>query len=205
MTDDLKAPERIWITHEDHAASWSGSFRSFRASSLDHGNDYQEYVRADRIAALEAEVAHLRGLEQNTYDNSKKVVADLTRERDAAMAGAVKPDMDVIDRSDIDRLVLSMRRRHGSDIDNQAADLILSLTEALAKATTILSALTPDPAALSRIEAQAEARGMRKAANRVNAEALFYAGLREGVMFDRKVKEILALADATEAAANGGV
>ena len=59
------APDRIWMTGEDHGASWSGSFRAFRCSSLDHSNDdgpnpdYPEYIRKDAsdaaIAAARAE------------------------------------------------------------------------------------------------------------------------------------------------------
>ena len=61
----MTAPERIWMTGEDHVASWPGSFRAFRCSSLDHGNDdgpnpdYPEYIRKDAsdaaIAAARAE------------------------------------------------------------------------------------------------------------------------------------------------------
>jgi len=61
----MSAPERIWMTGEDHGASWSGSFRAFRCSSLDHSNDdgpnpdYPEYIRKDAsdaaIAAARAE------------------------------------------------------------------------------------------------------------------------------------------------------
>jgi len=47
-------PERIWVTHEDHGASWSGSYRVFRASDLDHGEDYPEYTRTD-LCITEAE------------------------------------------------------------------------------------------------------------------------------------------------------
>ena len=49
-------------------------------------------------------------------------------------------------------------------------------------------------AARSRIEAQAEARGMRKAAGHLRDQG-----------YGKAVREILALADATEAAAKGGV
>jgi hypothetical protein len=62
MTD---TPERVWMTHEDHGASWSGSYRTFRCSSLDHSNDgtpnpdYPEYIRLDlheaAVAAARAE------------------------------------------------------------------------------------------------------------------------------------------------------
>ena len=50
MTDTANTPERIWMTAEDHGASWHGAFRAFRCSNLDHSNDdgpnpdYPEYV-----------------------------------------------------------------------------------------------------------------------------------------------------------------
>ena len=53
MADQNNAPEmpaRIWIISEDHDASWSGSFRRFIASNLDHGPDYPMFIRADRAA-----------------------------------------------------------------------------------------------------------------------------------------------------------
>lgn len=50
----MSGPDRIWLTHEDTAASWSGAFTAYRASSLDHGADCPEYIRRDPavIAAL---------------------------------------------------------------------------------------------------------------------------------------------------------
>ena len=60
MTDTAKAPERIWMTAEDHGASWTGAFRSFRCSDLDHSNDdgpnpdYPEYVLATHCDELVA-------------------------------------------------------------------------------------------------------------------------------------------------------
>lgn len=45
----MNAPERIWTTHEDHSRSWGGSFGSFMASDLDHGDEYPEYIRADLV------------------------------------------------------------------------------------------------------------------------------------------------------------
>ena len=44
-------------------------------------------VRADRIEALEAEVAHLRGLEENTYAASKSLHDDLQTQLTEARAG----------------------------------------------------------------------------------------------------------------------
>ena len=41
-------PDRIWITMEDHAASWAGSFRRWHASDLEHeGDEYPRYIRAN--------------------------------------------------------------------------------------------------------------------------------------------------------------
>jgi hypothetical protein len=64
----IDMPERIWLTYEQEL--WS-SYRSFRASDLNHNNadgspsGYPEYARADiaadRIAALEARLAELTG------------------------------------------------------------------------------------------------------------------------------------------------
>lgn len=45
-------PDRIWVTHEDCATSWAGSFRAFKASDLDHGDEYPGYIRADLVQAL---------------------------------------------------------------------------------------------------------------------------------------------------------
>lgn len=51
----MEAPNKIWMTHEDTGASWSGSFKVYRCSSLDHSNadgDYPEYIRADIVEKL---------------------------------------------------------------------------------------------------------------------------------------------------------
>lgn len=45
-------PDRIWVTHEDCATSWAGSFRAFKASDLDHGDEYPGYIRADLVQSL---------------------------------------------------------------------------------------------------------------------------------------------------------
>ena len=66
MTDTANAPERIWMTAEDHGASWHGAFRAFRCSNLDHSNDdgpnpdYPEYVLATHCDEL-VEVARAEG------------------------------------------------------------------------------------------------------------------------------------------------
>lgn len=60
LTDTANAPERIWMTAEDHGASWPGAFRAFRCSDLDHSNDdgpnpdYPEYVLATHCDELVA-------------------------------------------------------------------------------------------------------------------------------------------------------
>jgi hypothetical protein len=48
--------------------------------------------------------------------------------------------MDPIDRSDIDRLIAALRKPHGSDVDNKAADLIAAITEELAEARIAIAA-----------------------------------------------------------------
>lgn len=66
------APKRIWMTHEDHGASWSGSYRAFRCSDLDHSSDdgpnpeYPEYILASEHAALIRE-AEARGMERAVH------------------------------------------------------------------------------------------------------------------------------------------
>lgn len=49
QNDGKAYPERIWITTEEYI--WT-SFRSFRASDLDHGDEYSAYVRADIVDEL---------------------------------------------------------------------------------------------------------------------------------------------------------
>lgn len=64
-------PKVIWITHEDTGASLSGSFRAFRASSLDHGSEYARYIRADApelVALVEAVKYVLDGYGLNAPD-----------------------------------------------------------------------------------------------------------------------------------------
>lgn len=45
MTNNM--PEKIWVTRED--SGFKPNFRRFHASSLDHGPDYPEYIRADLV------------------------------------------------------------------------------------------------------------------------------------------------------------
>jgi hypothetical protein len=49
---ESKMPAKIWITMEDHPASWAGSFRRWHASDLDHGDEYPTYIRADLVEHL---------------------------------------------------------------------------------------------------------------------------------------------------------
>jgi hypothetical protein len=54
---------------------------------------------------------------------------------------------------------------------------------------------TPSPEAIVKA-------ALERAANKINEEALYWSGLREGVLFDREVNKILALAsDPAEVAA----
>lgn len=72
-----------------------------------------------------------------------------------------------------------------------------------------LSALTPDPdrllALTAAAEAQAEARGMRKAAEVMTPKINEWDGKGVGVILDRLQRQMFTLADATEATAKGGV
>ena len=157
---------------------------------------------ADRITALEA------------------AIADMTQQRDAAMAGAVKvkplvwvkhPSVDIwrADTAFGTYKVFGLGPTPSwdfdsfSDLNDKTSKSAESVTAAKAAAqadynSRILSALTPDAdrmlALIVAAEAQAEARGMRKAAelSQLNGD---WVGRGE----------ILALADATEAAAKGGV
>lgn len=61
----MSAPDRIWVTQEDHGASLSGSFRVFRASNLDHGDNYPQYIRADLVIKLLADA-----YENGTHDTA---------------------------------------------------------------------------------------------------------------------------------------
>ena len=47
-------PAKIWITMEDHPASWAGAFRRWHASDLDHGDEYPVYIRADLVEQMAA-------------------------------------------------------------------------------------------------------------------------------------------------------
>jgi hypothetical protein len=102
----------------------------------------------------------------------------------------MNPDMDVIDRSDIDRLILALRRPHGSDIGNKAADLIHSLTEALAEAR-ILSMIEPTGrAALDAVVAERIKELEAKLAKAVEAAFTegFLAGTEDGWMNNPRIK-----------------
>lgn len=55
---ESKMPAKIWITMEDHPASWAGSFRRWHASDLDHGDEYPTYTRADLVEPLVEALEH---------------------------------------------------------------------------------------------------------------------------------------------------
>ena len=80
MTES-NAPKVIWITHDDTGASLSGSFRVFRASSLDHGSEYARYIRAD-ATELVALVDALREYKEK----SRRIPFNTAAKADRALA-----------------------------------------------------------------------------------------------------------------------
>jgi len=256
MTDDLKAPERIWAWQE-----FAQGFPQGAGGWITHQTSgWTEYVRAYRITTLEA------------------ALADMTRQRDAAMAGAVRfkplvwvkhPSVDIwrADTAFGTYKVFGLGPTPSwdfdsfSDLNDKTSKSAESVTAAKAAAEAdhkarILSALTPDPdrmlsltaaaepvcylptktvewldtydgsacakmtavhnrpiktdggvpvyripanalAALSRIEAQAEARGMRICAD------IYYTRCCTVIDGDDVYREMMETADATEAAAKG--
>lgn len=58
MTEQ-QMPARIWITAEDQAASWPGSFKRYHASNLDHGDEYPQFVRSDIAERMAEALADL--------------------------------------------------------------------------------------------------------------------------------------------------
>jgi len=163
MTDDLKAPERIGLI-----ADGLGKFALAHREETDAA---VHYVRADHIATLEA------------------ALADMTQQRDAAMAGAVRvkplvwvkhPSVDIwrADTTFGTYKVFGLGPTQSwdfdsfSDLNDKTSKSAESVTAAKAAAQAdynarILSALTPDPdrmlALTAAAEAQAEARGWNNA------------------------------------------
>ena len=204
MTDDLKAPERIWATED------AKNFGEDRFHTTRPMKGLTEYVRADLHATLEA------------------ALADMTQQRDAAMAGAVKIKPLIWDETHEDRGDGSSEHNGGYEADSAFGVYEIGMgfgsdsyywsvqdgsgneigsfddpdnAKAAAQAhynARILSALTPDPSTLSRIEAQAEARGMRICAD------IYYTRCCADDDGDDVYREMMSSADATEAAAKGG-
>ena len=217
MTDDLKAPERIWATED------AKNFGEDRFHTTRPMKGLTEYVRADRISAFEA------------------ALADMTRQRDAAMAGAVKvrelvwEDVDAIctrqkapalggHYSVVEFDANTEEAHFATNIDLGGLAFVFILepdplggrrpkryhTIEAAKAAAqadynarIISALAPDPDRLPALtaaaEAQAEARGMRICAD------IYYTRCCADDDGDDVYREMMETADATEAAAKGGV
>lgn len=79
----VDAPERIW-------ASTRSQFSVGRAYAVEPSKkdikSLTEYVRADKLEELAAEVAHLRKLEIDTYQAWKKTNAGLVAKAEAALA-----------------------------------------------------------------------------------------------------------------------
>ena len=242
MTDELKAPERIWAWQE-----FAQGFPQGAGGWITHQTGGRtEYIRADRIAALEA------------------ALADMTRQRDAAMAGAVKVKplvwsqvnaygskdvWDAIGGGHVYRIIKradgtywltdpscespyhktmiacqdaanSLHELRASFMWQPDPDRMLALTAAAYEdaaaviednmrhakelgreiwAIPDLRTRIPANAALSRIEAQAEARGMRICAE------IYYTRCCDDDDGDDVYREMMASADETEAAAKGWV
>lgn len=91
----MTGPDRIWVTQEDHGASWSGSFRAFRASDLDHGDDYPEYIRRD--PAVLAELPEVQALIRQAVEIVH--VQAFVEGRDAGIAAEREACATLMDRS----------------------------------------------------------------------------------------------------------
>ena len=245
MTDDLKAPERTFdhpyeLSHSD-GEWWTLKSNGFVVASF----SLKTWGSAERI--IEAAWQYAYG--QPDADRSaalESALADMTRQRDAAMAGAVKvkplvwvkhPSVDIwrADTAFGTYKVFGLGPTPSwdfdsfSDLNDKTSKSAESVTAAKAAAQAdynarVLYALTPDPdrmlALTAAAEAQAEARGMRKAADRAqeiaNAAREVGMTLKMGSKAQIEIMErcwgaedarmaIHTLADATEAAAKGGV
>ena len=192
----MSAPERIYLDGDLDA----DDFPFIRGAWLDvkYVNEPPlVYVRADRIATLEA------------------ALADMTQQRDAAMAGAVKVKPLVFSPwsgggcmgspQPFQFFITQMQDQNGDFLCHWDSSTYKTLDEAKAHAQACY--LPPDPdrllALTAAAEAQAEARGMRKAGE--VADKFDGYGI-PAVFWPHEIsRTILALADATEAAAKGGV
>ena len=186
MTDDLKAPERIGLI-----ADGLGKFALAHREETDAA---VHYVRADRIATLEA------------------ALADMTQQRDAAMAGAVRVKPLVFSPwsgggcmgspQPFQFFITQMQDQNGDFLCHWDSSTYKTLDEAKAHAQACY--LPPDPDRLLALtaaaaESQAEARGMRICAD------IYYTRCCADDDGDDVYREMTASADATEAAAKGGV
>lgn len=107
------APERIWLVEEDAGASWSGSFRRFHCSDLDHDEEgYQSYIRVD---IAERDLAEARAEAASYKMDGEQVrlerdAAEAERDRLAAEVAHLRKALRDIDRryingADADTLV----------------------------------------------------------------------------------------------------
>jgi len=265
MTDNLKAPERVWaFDRYVNGVLMAEGVTITRASSFE-----EACVKATKLASRgphdEAPVLVLAHRDDDRIATLEAALADMTQQRDEAMAGAVKVKPLVFSpwRSGgcmgcpqpFQFFITQMQDQNGDFLCHWDSSTYKTLDEAKAHAQACY--LPPDPdrmlaltaaaepvcylptktvewldtydgpacakmtavhnrpiktdggvpvyripanalAALSRIEAQAEARGMRKAAEHFADNAL-------GRTITSIHRGILALADATEAAAKGGM
>ena len=150
----MTGPDRIWLTFEDRGASWSGSYRSFRCTTLDHSearrgaDDYPEYIRRD--PAVLAALPEVQALIAAAYEAAAKFLTDTVAEwscgHDARHCDCWR-----------DKEQWSL-----------AAEAVDGLTPADATA------------ALARIVREAEARGMERAADRARVYASNYEQSSDG-------------------------
>ena len=87
----MTAPNVIWVTHEDTGASFSGSFRAFRASSLDHGDDFPRYIRADapELGALVDAAKAMKSHLDKWLETGEIATADESRALYEGLASAI--------------------------------------------------------------------------------------------------------------------
>ena len=83
----MDMPEQIWVTHED--SFWS-SFRSFRASDLDHGPEYPCYIRAD-LFDRDSKMDYIENNNQNKIEELETAVRAL--QQDLNYAGSQISDL----------------------------------------------------------------------------------------------------------------
>ena len=67
-------PAKIWITMEDHPASWAGAFRRWHASDLDHGDEYPVYIRADLVEPLVEALRSAQRIIERDFPNGQLAI-----------------------------------------------------------------------------------------------------------------------------------